>query len=163
MDARAHRFEFVVARLHGDGGAAAGLIEVTVGPRVHHEAAVGGDHAAAAHDLALARIGDAGFDAIAVVRLVVGNRGGKLDGEFAFGIQLAFAIHNLLVAVIVAIGVAGIGRRVLIGVVPQRKPVAAAIDGVLQPGPSHGLAEVITRIDHRLRSLALQDARFGWA
>ena len=114
---------------------------------------------AAADNLALARIGDAGFDAIAVIRLVLGNRGGKVDGELAFGIELAFALHDLLVAVVVALGVAGVGRRIFIGLVPQRKPVAAAIDGVLQLGAGHGLAEVVAGIDHRLRRLALQDAR----
>ena len=67
----------------------------------------------------------------------------------------AFAVGDLLVAVVVALGVAGVGRRIFVGLVPQRKPVAAAIDGVLHFGAGHGLAEIVAGIDHGLRGLAL--------
>src|ERR1019366_8288295 len=132
-------------------------VEVSVGARAHHEAAVSGNHAAAADDLAFSGVGHAGFDAIAVIRLMIGNRAGEVDGELAFGIQLAFGIEDLLVAVVVALGVAGVGRRIVIGLVPHGKPVPRAIDGVLHLGPVDGLAEVVARVDRGLGTLALQD------
>ncbi len=152
----------VVARLHNERRGAAGLVNIPFGTYIHHEAAVSGQHGAAADDVAAGVIGDVRFHAIAIVGLVIGHGSGEGDDEPAILIELAFLVGKLVAAGIV--GIAGVDLAesfAVVGIVEKREPVLGAVDGVLHFGAGHRLAEEVTGVDGGLRGIAFEDARLG--
>ncbi len=130
------------------------FIDILIRLDVDHEAAMRREDGRGAGNLAIARVGDSGFDAIAHVRLLLFHRGGNRDGQFSIRVELAGLFEDLLAFAIVAFVV--VALLVLHGV--KRIPVVGFVDDILHAAARHGLAEEVARGDQRLYGRALQHA-----
>src|SRR5580658_3620602 len=78
----------------------ADLVDVTFGGDADSETAVGGDNGIVAGDFAIAGVGDARFDAVANVVVMLIDARGNLDFQLSIGVELAGLFGDLSAAVI---------------------------------------------------------------
>ena len=165
VDARAYGLAVVVDCGDAEAGAFAGAHGVGDGFDVDAEAAVGGEEAAAAGDLAVGWIGDAGLDGVVEVgvRSALGVSACRdVDFEDAVAVELA-GLFGLLIAgetgaVVGAFVRVVFGARGIVRFLFATPIVALVIDAVLDPCIGHGLAEEVAGIDGDGHGRALEDA-----
>src|SRR5580693_8509841 len=88
----------VVLRDGGGVNRFADLVDVTFGRDADSETAVGGDNGVVAGDFAIAGVGDARFDAVADIVVMLIDARGNLDFQFSIGVELAGLFRDLRAA-----------------------------------------------------------------
>src|SRR5437660_639510 len=101
VEGGAHRLAIVIAGHGGELDGLAFLVHESVGFQANLEASIGGHHRVVPGNFAAALVGNPGLDAVAIIVLVLGKRGGNGDLQSAAGVQLAGLLGKLFAGILV--------------------------------------------------------------
>src|SRR5205823_10893817 len=133
-----------------------------VGLQSNLEASVCGNDRVVPGDFAAALVGNAGLDAVAIIVLVLGKRGGNGDLQASVGVELAALLGKLFSGILVFVAARAVAsiftlalsfataaavHVVHILIAKQVRPICLAMHNILDLCAGHRLTEIVFGFD----------------